>query len=80
MGCHSCYLGVDNLNVVRLVGRVLGGHRCSTPVELVKELQRSGLDTVRITKVEGHADHAMVLDGRVREQDRVGNNAADEAG
>ena len=38
-----------------------------------------GLDTVRFTKVEGHADEGMVLDGRVREQDRVGNYAADEA-
>ena len=28
---------------------------------------------------EGHADEGMVLDGRVRELDRVGNNAADEA-
>ena len=36
-------------------------------------------DTVRITEVEGHADEGMVLDGRVRERDRMGNNAADEA-
>ena len=38
-----------------------------------------GLDTVRVTKVKGHADEAMVGDGRVRELDRVGNNAADDA-
>ena len=38
-----------------------------------------GLDTVRITKVKGHADEGMVLDGRVRERDRLGNDAADEA-
>ena len=38
-----------------------------------------GLDTVRITKVKGHADEGMVLDGRVREVDRFGNDAADEA-
>ena len=37
------------------------------------------LDTVRISKVKGHADEGMVLDGRVREVDRLGNNAADEA-
>ena len=36
-------------------------------------------DTVRITKVKGHADEGMVLYGRVREQDRLGNIAADEA-
>ena len=30
-------------------------------------------------KVKGHADEGMVLDGRVGEIDRLGNNAADEA-
>ena len=33
----------------------------------------------RISKVKGHADEAMVLNGQVREVDRLGNNAADEA-
>ena len=42
-------------------------------------LRLRGLDTVRITKVKGHADEVMVLDGRVREVDRLGNDAADEA-
>ena len=42
-------------------------------------LRLRGLDTVRVTKVKGHADEDMVLDGRVREVDRLGNNAADEA-
>ena len=42
-------------------------------------LQLRELDTVRISKVKGHADEGMVLDGRVREVDRLGNNAADEA-
>ena len=37
------------------------------------------LDTVRITKIKGHADEGMVLDGRVLEVDRLGNDAADEA-
>ena len=36
-------------------------------------------NTVRITKVKGHADEDMVADGRVRMLDRLGNNAADEA-
>ena len=40
-------------------------------------LLRRGADTVRITEVKSHADEGVVLDGRV--QDRVGNNAADEA-
>ena len=37
------------------------------------------LDTARITKVKGHAVEGMVLDGRVKEVDRLGNDAADEA-
>ena len=92
------HLGVDNLGVVRHVGRLLYGHHGSLPFELVKGgdlllrvdrmLRLRGLDTVRVTKVKGHADEAevkghadqgMVLDGRVRELDRLGNDAADEA-
>ena len=42
-------------------------------------LNRRGLDTVRISKVKGHADDAMVLHGQVRRDDRLGNDAADEA-
>ena len=82
-----CNLGVDILDVVRHVGRLLDGHRGSIPLELVTDgdllllidrmLHLRGLDTVRVTKVKGHADEGMVLDGRVR--DRLGNNAADEA-
>ena len=87
----AVHLGVDNLGVVRHVGRLLDGHHGSVPFQLVKDgdvlllvermLHLRGLDTVRITKVKGHADEGMVryLDGRVREQDRVVNNAADEA-
>ena len=75
--------------MVRHVGRLLDGHHGSIPFELVTDgdlliliermLHLRWLDTVRITKVKGHADEGLVLDGRVREQDRVGNNAADEA-
>ena len=38
-----------------------------------------GFDTVKISKVKGHADEGMVLEGRVRDLDRMGNKAADEA-
>ena len=79
------HLGVDNLGVVRHVGRLLDGRHGSVPFELVKDgdllllierlLHLRGLDTVRITKVKGHADEGMVLDGRVRELDRFGNDA-----
>ena len=74
--------GVDNLGVVRHVGRLLDGHHGSVPFELVSDgdllllvqrmLHLRGLDTVRITEVKGHADQGMVLDGRVREIDRLG--------
>ena len=75
------HVGVDNLNVVRHVGRLLDGRIGSSPIELVNDgdllllIERM----VRITEVEGPADEDMVLDGRVREQDMVGNDAADEA-
>ena len=61
----------------------------SDPFELVNDgdlllliermLRLRGLNTVRFTKVKGHADEGMVLDGQVREPDRLGNNAADVA-
>ena len=83
------HLGVDNLSVVRHVGRLLDGNVTSRPAELVKDgdlvtligrmLRLRGLDTVRIAKVNGHAGEGMVRGGGVRELDRLGNNAADEA-
>ena len=85
----AVHLGVDNLGVVRHVGRLLDGQHGSVPFELVKDgdllllidrmLRLRGLDTVRISKVKGHADVGMVLDCRVREVDMFGNEAADEA-
>ena len=85
----AVHFGVDNLGVVHHVGRLLDGRQGSVPLELVKDgdllllinrmLRHRGLDTVRISKVKGHADREMVLNGRVRELDRLGNDAADEA-
>ena len=59
---RAVHLGVDNLGVVRHVGRLLSGCRDSKPFELVNDgdllllidrmLQRRGLDTVCIFKVE----------------------------
>ena len=83
------HLGVDNLGVVRHVGRLLDGDPGSIPVELIKDgdllllihrmLRLRGPDTVRISKVKGNADEAMVLHGQVREVDRLGKNPADDA-
>ena len=79
---------MDNLGVVRHVGRLLDGRLGSIPFELLKDgdllllidrmLRLRGPDTLRISKVKGHADEDMVLNGQVREVDRLGNNAADE--
>ena len=85
----ALHSGTVNLIVVRHVGRLLDGHSGSSPFELVNDvdllllidrmLLRRRLDTVRITKVKGQADEGVVLDGRVLEQDWVGNSAADKA-
>ena len=86
---RAVHVGVDNLGVVRHVGRLLGDLPPSIPLELVTDgdllvlirrmIDLRGSNTVRITKVKGHADEGMVADGRVRVLDRLGNNAADEA-
>ena len=85
----AVHLGVDNLGVVRHVGRLLDGRCCSVSFELVKDgdllvliermLHLRGLNTVRISKIKGHADEVRALRGQVREDDGIGNNAADEA-
>ena len=82
-------MSVDNLGVVRHVGRLLNDCSFAAPLELVTDgdllilirrmLDLRGRDTVRVTKVKGHADEGMVFDGRVRELDRLGNDAADQA-
>ena len=38
-----------------------------------------GMDTVKVSKVKGHATQAMVDNGDVRIEDLVGNNGADAA-
>ena len=67
---NAVHLGVDNLSVVRHVGRLLDGRVASRPAELVEDgdlilliermLRLRGLNTVRISKVKGHADEALV--------------------
>ena len=86
---RAIHLGVDNLGVVRHVGRLLDGCRDAVPFELVNDgdllllidhmLRSRGLDTVRISKGKGHADDGMVLHGQVRRDDKLGNDAAGEA-
>ena len=85
----AVHIGVDNLGVVRHVGRLLDDCSFSAPLELVTDgdllillrwmIDLRGSSTVRVTKVMGRADEGMVSDGRVRELDWLGDNAADEA-
>ena len=82
-------MGVDNLNVVRHAGRLLDNNLGARPFEVLNDgdllflihrlLCLRGFDTVRISKVKGHANEDMVVDGRVRDLDLLGNRAADEA-
>ena len=86
---RGVHLGVDNLGVVRHVGRLLSVCRDSKPFELVNDgdllllidrmLRVRGLHTVRLSTVKGHANDGMVLHGQVRREDKLGNDAADEA-
>ena len=72
----AVHLGVDNLGVVRHVGRLLDGCRGPILFDLVNDgdhlllidrmLRQRGLDTVCISKVKGHADEDVVLHGQVR--------------
>ena len=82
--------GIPEVQIVEQIqGGLLDGRGCFVPFELVKDgdllvliermLRLRGLNTVQVTKVKGHADVGMVLDGRVREVDRLGNDAAGEA-
>ena len=88
--CSSAvHLGVDNLNVVRHVSRFLEGRVSDKPLELTfdgdlliiieKMIQLRGAQNLKITNVKGHADDDMVAVGRVRVQDRIGNDLPDRA-
>ena len=72
-------VGVDNLSVVGHVGRLLDSIEVSRPVEVREMTGRRSEVTARITKVKGNADEEMVREGQVWEQDRRGNDRADEA-
>ena len=85
----AVHVGVDNLGVVRHSGHLLDDCYCSPPFELVTDgdllvlirrmLDLRSRDTVRISKVKGHADEALVPAGCVRDLDRLDNNGTDEA-
>ena len=84
-----CHLGIDKLNVVRSIGRLLDADCLAKPLPLVKDgdlvalvqymIRTRGRDTVRVTQVQGHAEDANVQSGRVRLLDQQGNAEADTA-
>ena len=81
--------GIDNLNVVRSIGRLLDFDCFTKPLPLVKDgdlialvqymIRTRGRETVRVTKVKGHAQDDDVQHGRVRLIDQQGYVEADIA-
>ena len=84
-----CHLGNDNLNVAKSIGRLLAHDSLVKPLSLVKDgnliallqymIRTCGRDTVRVSKVKGHAEDVDVQQGRVRLVDQQGNAEADAA-
>ena len=84
-----CHLGIDNLNVARSIGRLLDHDSLIKPHPLVKDgdlialarymIRTGDRETVRVTKVKGHAEDVDVQQGRVRLVDQQGNAEADAA-
>ena len=84
-----CHLGIDNLDVVRSIGRLLEFDCLTEPLPLVKDgdlialarymIRTRGRETVRVTKVIGHAEDVDVRQGRVRLLDQQVNAEADAA-
>ena len=82
-------IGIDNLNVLRGVAALLSHKVPRSPLPLVKDgdllatihsmLSLRGFDSVKVSKVKGHATRVMVDSGDVRLEDLVGNNGADAA-
>ena len=83
------HIGIDNMNVLRGVAGLLSHGVPRSPLPLMKDgdllsiirsmLCLRGFDTVKVSKVKGHATPAMVASGDVRLEDLVGNNGADAA-
>ena len=80
--CWPCHLGIDNLNVAWSIGRLLDLDSLVKPLPLVNDgdlialvqnmVHTRGRETVRVTKVKGHAEDVDVQQGRVRLVDQQG--------
>ena len=83
------HIGVDNMNVLRGVAVFVSHKVPRSLLPLMKDgdllttihsmLNLHSFDTVKVSKVKGHATRAMVAGGDVRLEDLVGNNGADTA-
>ena len=83
------HIGIHNLNVLLGVAALLSHEVPRSPLPLIKDgdllaiihsvLSLRGFDSVKVSKVKGHATRAMVDNGDVRLDDLVGNNGADAA-
>ena len=88
-GQTTLHVGVDNLNVVNHLSSLIAGRWSGRPFPMVNDgdlqglaqeiVHRRGRGTTLVSKVKGHADEGLVVMGRVREVDRIGNNEADAA-
>ena len=89
---RAVHLGVDNLGVVRHVGRLLVGCRCTKPFELVNDSDLLILidrENASISRESGHGlgflrlrvmlMMAWFFMVRFVGEDKLGNDAADEA-
>ena len=84
-----CHFGIDNLNVARSIGSLLDRDSLVKALPLVKDgdlvavvqymIRTRGRETVRVTKVKGHAEDVDVQQGWVRLLDQQGNVEADIA-
>ena len=84
-----CHLGICNVDVAGIIGRLLGTGSLFKPLPLLKVaalidlvqymIRARGWEMVRVTKVKGHAEDADVQSGRVRLADHLGNAESDTA-
>ena len=84
-----CHLGIDNLNVARTTGRLLVKDCLVKLLPLVKDgdlvapvqymIRTRGRETVRVTRVKGHAEDSDVQQGGVWLEYQLENAEADTA-
>ena len=83
------HIGIDDMNVLRGVAALLSYKVPRSPLPLIKDgdllatihsmLSLRGFDSVKVSKVKGHATRAMVDNCDVRLEDLLGSNGADTA-